>query len=84
MRRKHLRTLNRVFARPTPVDVRWADIEAMLRALGVQVEERSGSRILLKADSERIVIHRPHPRPTTSPATVRDIAKFLDYIGVTP
>ncbi len=30
-------TLDRVFARPTPADIRWADIESMLEAVGVEV-----------------------------------------------
>ena len=84
MRTKHRRTLSRIFARPTPVDVRWADIETMLRAADVQIKERSGSRVLLKKGAEGIVIHRPHPSPNTTPATVRDIAKFLEHIGVMP
>lgn len=84
MRGKHRKTLVRVHERPTPSDIRWGDIEAMLRACGVEVVERSGSRIGLKKGGERIVIHRPHPRPITGRATVRDIAVFLESVGVLP
>ncbi len=56
----------------------------MLLAVKVEVTERSGSRVLIKRETERMVIHRPHPRPETSRATVRDIARFLEHIGVTP
>ncbi len=31
-----------------------------------------------------MVVHRPHPRPETGSATVRDIAAFLDALGVRP
>ena len=34
--------------------------------------------------SERMVVHRPHPRPNAGRATVRDIALFLKAVGVEP
>lgn len=51
---------------------------------GVQVTQRSGSRVLPTKGAERIVVHRPHPEPETGRATVRDIAAFLDAAGVGP
>jgi len=84
MNKKQARTLARMFARPTPSDIRWVDIEAMVRANGVEVVERSGSRVLLRKGAERMVVHRPHPKPETGRATVRDIAQFLRAIGVKP
>ena len=84
MRGKHRSTLARVFERPTPSDIRWEDLVAMLRACGVEIVERWGSRVGLAKDGERIVIHRPHPRPVTGRATVRDIAVFLSAAGVLP
>ena len=84
MRAKHRRTLNAVFESPTPSGIRWADIVAMLNAAGVEVIQRSGSRVLLKTGAERIVVHRPHPEPEAGRATVRDIAAFLDAAGVGP
>ena len=58
--------------------------QAMLRAFGVEIVERSGSRIGLRMGSERMVVHRPHPRPNAGRATVRDIALFLRAAGVEP
>ncbi len=56
----------------------------MLKAAGVDISERSGSRVLLKKGRERMVVHRPHPEPATGRATVRDIAAFLKAVGVKP
>lgn len=84
MRAKHRRTLVRVYEKPTPADIRWEDMKSLLRACGVDVVERSGSRVGLSKGSERIVIHRPHPKPVTGRATVRDIAAFLRAAGVEP
>ena len=84
MRAKHRRTLERMFARPTPAGIRWPDIEAMLRAADVEISERSGSRVLLKKGPERMIVHRPHPVPEAGRATVRDIVAFLEAAGVKP
>ena len=84
MRAKHRRTLQSMCARPTPAGIRWADIVAILEAAGVEVSERSGSRVLLKKGAERMIVHRRHPAPATSRGTVRAIAAFLDAAGVKP
>ena len=70
-------------ATPTPADIRWAEIESLLTALGVSLIERAGSRVQLSTGSHAIVVHRPHPRPEASRHTVRDIAKFIDQVRET-
>lgn len=80
MRKRHRRTLERMRTVPTPTDIRWAEIESLLGALGVAAVERAGSRVQLVKGSESIVVHRPHPRPVTRRDTVRDIAKFIERI----
>ncbi len=84
MKIEHRRTLERVFAKPAPTDIRWAAIASMLRAAGVEVKERRGSRIALVKDGEVMVVCRPHPKPLTIGATVRDVAAFLNAVGVKP
>ena len=56
----------------------------MLEAVEVEVSQRAGSRVLLRKGTERIVIHRPHSERETGRATVRDIAAFLETLGVKP
>ncbi len=84
MRAKHQRTLEDMFRTPTPAGIRWMDIVSMLRAAGVEVTQRSGARVLMRKNAERMVVHRPHPEPETGRATVRDIAAFLNAVGVKP
>ena len=84
MRTKHRRTLESMFKRPTPSGIRWVDIAALLKTADVEVSQRSGSRVMLKKGPERMVIHRSHPGPETGRATVRDIAVFLEAVGVKP
>ena len=67
-------------ATPTPADVRWAEIESLLVAMGVTLVEQAGSRVQLVKGSDSIVVHKPHPRPETRRDTVRDILKFIERI----
>lgn len=84
LRTRHRRTLEQIFARPTPPDIRWAEVDSLLKALDVEILERAGSRVRLSSDGIRIVIHRPHPSPYLARAAVRNIAIFLTDIGVEP
>lgn len=84
MKRKHQRTLERIFARPISANVRWADIEALLRELGAEFEESEGSRIEVFLFGLVRVFHRPHPSPNTDKGAVVAIRKWLDENGVKP
>ena len=84
MKRKHLQTLASIFARPTSANIRWQDIEALFVELGAQVQEREGSRVLVRLFNERRVFHRPHPTPTTDKGAVESVRKWLEENGVTP
>lgn len=84
MNKRQRATLDAVFARPVRQDIRWADIESLIRALHGKVEEREGSRVALKLNGVRAVFHRPHPRPETDRNAVRDIRDFLEKAGIEP
>ena len=81
MRRRHLRTLERMQATPTPADIRWAEVVSLLSALGINVIERAGSRVQLVKGADSMVVHRPHPRPEARRETVRDIVRFIERTG---
>jgi len=80
--RRHQKTLDAIFAKPVPQNIRWADTEALIKALGGSVQEREGSRVALNLNGMRAVFHRPHPRPETDRNTVRDVREFLEKAGV--
>lgn len=82
MNTKQRRTLEAIFAQPTPADLRWRDIESLLRALGAEIEEAEGSRIAVLLNGVPAVFHRPHPRPEAGRATVRAVRRFLELAGV--
>lgn len=82
MNKRQRRTLEAIFTKPVPQDIRWADVEGLIRALGGDVEEREGSRVALALNGLRAVFHKPHPRPGTDRNTVRDLKDFLERAGV--
>lgn len=84
LRKKHLATPAAVFARPVSGTIRWADIEALLVALGAEKEEREGSRIAIIWRDQVQVFHRPHPQPETDKGAVASVRRWLEANGVNP
>lgn len=84
VKRKHQRTLELIFARPVSANVRWSDVEALLRVLGAEFDEREGSRMEVFLFGAVRVFHRPHPSPDTDKGAVVAIRKWLEENGVTP
>jgi hypothetical protein len=84
MRRKHQKTLEAVYARPTSANIRWAEIEALFLELGADISEREGSRIAVVLFNEVRVFHRPHPSPDTDKGAVASVRKWLEQHGVRP
>ena len=84
MQRKHRRTLQAIFTDPAPANLRWRDIEMLLRALGGTVGDHAGSRVAVVLNNVPAVFHRPHPRPETKRSTVRAVRHFLIRAGFRP
>ena len=84
MKRKHQRTLELIFARPTSSNVQWRNVETLFVELGAEVSEREGSRVAVILFDEVRVFHRPHPSPNTDKGAVASIRKWLEQHGVEP
>ena len=84
MQRKHQRTLEQIYQRPTSGTIAWSDIESLFRALGAEISEREGSRVAFVLFGEVRVFHRPHPSPNTDKGAVTSIRKWLEFYEVTP
>ncbi|HEV7996865.1 MAG TPA: type II toxin-antitoxin system HicA family toxin [Stellaceae bacterium] len=84
MNRRRRRTLGRIFAEPTPADLRWSEIEALLRAAGAEISEGAGNRVRVALGGVRAVFHRPHPGPETRRGSVRAVRDFLAAAGMEP
>jgi hypothetical protein len=84
MKAKHRRTLEAVFTRPTRGGIAFSDIEALVLALGGEVREGEGSRVVLELSRTRKYLHRPHPGKEAKKYQVEDIREWFQNLEVTP
>lgn len=84
MKRKHHNTVSKIYSRPTSGTIKWADIKALFKELGADIEEREGSRISVTLFGVIRIFHRPHPSPDTDKGAVASIRKWLEENGVKP
>ena len=84
MNKRHERTLNAIFTQPISGNIKWRDVEALLKNLGAVLSERSGSRVSVFLRGRPAFFHRPHPSPDMDKGAVRDLRKFLQNVGITP
>jgi len=84
IKKKHRKTLERLFARPVSGTIPWRDIETLSIELGAEVSEREGSRVGVFLFGEVRVFHRPHPSPVTDKGAVASIRNWLQQNGVEP
>lgn len=84
MQKRRRATLSAIFARPVSGAIRWREIEALLLALGAEIEEHSGLRVGVVLFGEVRVFHRPHPSPDADKGVVASLRKWLDSHGVRP
>lgn len=84
MKAKHRKTLSAVFAKPTPVGIVFADLEALVVALGGAVREGEGSRVVFEINGKRLYPHRPHPGKEAKRYQVEELRALLKSEGVTP
>jgi hypothetical protein len=78
------KTLAAVLARPTPASIVFADIEALIKALGGTVTEREGSRVRIELLGEQWRCHRPHPGKEAKRYQVEEARELFERAGVLP
>ncbi len=84
MNARHRKTLAAIFARPTLASISFADIEALIQALGGTVTERAGSRVKIELGGEQWRCHRPHPGNEAKRYQVEEVRELLERVGVRP
>ena len=83
MNKCHQRTLKAIFAQPISGNIKWRDVEALLKNLGAVLSERAGSRVGVFLKGHIAFFHRPHPNPNMDKGAVRDLREFLKNVGIT-
>jgi len=84
MNNRQRRTLRAVFEHPERADIKWADIESLLKFCGARITEGRGSRARIALNGIRAVFHRPHPEKVTNKGAVKSMRKFLTQAGIRP
>ncbi|MCX8085752.1 type II toxin-antitoxin system HicA family toxin [Caldimonas taiwanensis] len=84
MNRKHRKTLEAIFARPTSGTVKFSDIEALVIALGGTVKEGEGSRVALRIGAAVKHAHRPHPGKEAKKYQVEEVRAWFKAQGIEP
>lgn len=84
MNNRHRKTLRQVFADPVSPAIAWADVEALLVALGARVIEGAGSRVRFEKQGAVATFHRPHPDKEAKRYQVREARAFIQRIGAAP
>lgn len=84
MNSKHRRTLAAIFEHPTLASIVFADIEALVKALGGKVSAREGSRVKIELQGEHWRCHRPHPGKEAKRYQVEEARELLERVGVKP
>lgn len=82
MNQKQLKTLKLIFKNPVQSNVKWADIEALLKTLDAELSEGNGSRLRVELSGVKAVFHRPHPRKETDKGALVSVRKFLINAGI--
>ncbi len=82
MNNSHRATLELIFENPVRSNIAWADMEALLGALGAEISSRSGSRVRVALNGVRAVFHRPHPQKEADRGAVKSMRRFLVEAGI--
>jgi hypothetical protein len=77
MKAKHRRILETIFASPTRGGIVLSDIEALVIAMGGDVREGEGSRIVFELQGSRQYLHRPHPGKEARKYQVEELREWL-------
>lgn len=83
---KHEKLLEKLQSEPTPKDVSWRELSALLGHFGYELKTGAGSRrkFIHPVTKHVISLHEPHPQPTIKPYCIRDVLGALRDAGLIP
>jgi hypothetical protein len=84
MKSKHAKILQSVFDRPTRPNILFSDLESLVAAVGGEVREGEGSRVVFEINGKRLYPHRPHPGKEAKRYQVEELRAMLESLGIKP
>lgn len=74
--------LDAIFDDPIRANIRWRDVESLIRKLGGSVAYGGGSRVKFILNDIEWRFHSPHPQREAKKYAVRELREFLRQAGV--
>ena len=84
MNKKQRKTLEALFSLRIPKTLPWDNIESLLKAIGCELEERTGSAVVFDKDGKVFHAHRPHPQKEVLSYVIKEVRAYLERIGEKP
>lgn len=84
MNHKHQKTLQRLFAHPMDLKLRWKDIQSLFEALGAEVHETHSNRIKVIVGEMEETFPRPHKGTVSDRNEIVRLRHYLEAMGVSP
>ena len=84
MKVKHRRILEAILVTPARGGIVFSDIEALVIAIGGDVREGEGPRVVFELKGSRRYLHRPHPGKEAKKYQVEDLREWFRQLEVTP
>lgn len=82
MNHRHRKVLHALFAHPVSANIAPRAVEAVLKELGGEVDQRHGGRVGLHLNDHFVEIS--HDSHSLKPAQVQKTRKFLEEAGIDP
>lgn len=82
MNHHHRTVLHRIFQHPVNANIAFQDVESVLRELGAEIDNRTGSRIAVTLSGHTVAFH--HAQHSLPKDEVQQVRKFLESCGVDP
>jgi predicted RNA binding protein YcfA (HicA-like mRNA interferase family) len=76
---KHEDTLDQI--RRLNGGLHWKKVEALLKHLGAEIYEASGSTVTFVLEERKLTVDRPHPRRECGTGLVKRIRSYLGQLG---
>lgn len=76
---KHEDTLEQI--RRLNGGLHWKKVEALLKHLGAEVHEGSGSTVTFVLQKVKLTVDRPHPRKECGVGLVKRVREYLKKLG---
>ncbi len=82
MNHKHRKTLHALFAHPVSANIKTKAVEAVLKELGAEIDQRHGGRLGVRI--KKHFAEFSHPSHSLGPGQVQQMRRFLTKAGVDP